>query len=132
MHCAATSSRPSPSVRAAPAPLAIVEGCRYDFDVIAAMIALKYAFHQPTYRQQDWFAQCGWFPSRSTINDMLNHSVNTIQPLVNQLWQQVLQPSIVLVDETRVLLLTRDSLSEEQQSQLDRRGKTKKPPDEDA
>ena len=128
----AVDGQPEQGIKAAPAALAIVEGCRYDFDVIAAMIALKYAFHQPTYRQQDWFAQCGWFPSRSTINDMLNHSVNTIQPLVNQLWHQVLQQSIVLVDETRVLLLTRDSLSEEQQSQLDRRGKTKKPPDDDS
>ena len=126
------AGQPEQGVKAAPAPLAIVEGCRYDFDVIAAMITLKYAFHQPTYRQQDWFAQCGWFPSRSTINDMLNHSVNTIQPLVNQLWQQLLQPSIVLADETRVLLLTRDSLNEEQQAQLNRRGKTKKPPDSDA
>lgn len=127
----AVAGQPEQGVKAAPAALAIVEGCRYDFSVIAAMIALKYAFHQPTYRQQDWFAQCGWFPSRSTINDMLNHSVNTIQPLVRQLWHQVLGQSIMLVDETRLLLLTRDSLSEEQQSQLDRRAKTKKPADED-
>ena len=118
-------------VKVAPADLAIVEGCRYDFSVIASMIALKYAFHQPTYRQQDWFAQCGWFPSRSTINDMFNHSVPVTQPLVNQMWQQVLRQSIVLLDETRVLLLTRNSLSEEQQAQLNRRGKSKKPPDED-
>ena len=102
--------QPEQGVKARPAPLAIVEGCRYDFDVIAAMVALKYAFHQPTYRQQDWFAQCGWFPSRSTINDLLNHGVNTIQPLVDQMWQQLLAQSILLVDETRVLLLTRDSL----------------------
>ena len=45
-----------------PPPLAIVEGCKYDFSVVAAMGTLKYAFHVPTYRQQDWFAQCGWFP----------------------------------------------------------------------
>ena len=109
-----------------------MEGCRYDFSVIAAMVALKYAFHQPTYRQQDWFAQCGWFPSRSTINDMLNHCVNTVQPLVDQMWQQLLAQAILLADETRVLLLTRESLSEEQQGQLDRRGKTKKPADDDS
>lgn len=125
------AGQPEEGVKTAPADLAIVEGCRYDFSVIAAMIALKFAFHQPTYRQQDWFAQCGWFPSRSTINDMLNHSVQAIQPLVDQLWHQVLRQSIVMVDETRLLLLTRNSLSEEQQAQLDRRGKTKKPADDE-
>lgn len=126
------SGKPEEGVKARPAPLSIVEGCKYGFDVIAAMITLKYAFHQPTYRQQDWFAQCGWFPSRSTINDMLNHGVDTVQPLVDQMWHQVLQPSIMLVDETRLLLLTRDSLSDEQLAQLNRRGKSSKPPDEDS
>ena len=126
------SGKPSEGVKAMPAPLSIVEGGKYGFDLIAAMITLKYAFHQPTYRQQDWFAQCGWFPSRSTINDLLNHGVDTVQPLVDQMWRQILQPSIVLVDETRLLLLTRDSLSDEQLAQLIRRGKSSKPPDEDS
>jgi len=124
--------QPEAGVKAVPAPLAIVEGCRYGFDLIAAMVALKYAFHQPTYRQQDWFAQCGWFPSRSTINDLLNYSVDTIQPLVAQMWQQLVQQPILHVDETRLLLLTRDSLSAEQQAQLDRRRKSRAPPDDDS
>ncbi len=63
------AGKPEEGVKAQPAPLAIVEGSRYGFDVIAAIIAQKYAFHQPTYRQQDWFAQCGWFPS-STVLDL--------------------------------------------------------------
>src|SRR5690606_35491818 len=70
--------RADPGVIAKPAPLAIVEGCKYDVSVIAAMIALKFAFHQPTYRQQDWFAQCGWFPSRSTINEQMNTGAATL------------------------------------------------------
>jgi len=37
-------------------PLSIVESCKYDFSVIAAISAMKFAFHMPTYRQQDWFA----------------------------------------------------------------------------
>ena len=123
--------QPQEGVKAPRAPLAIVEGCKYDFSVIAAMLALKYAFHQPTYRQQDWFAQCGWFPSRSTINDLLNVSVQTVQPLVAQMWWELLRQSILLVDETRVLLLTRNSLTAEQEEQL-RRRKRSKPPDDDS
>jgi transposase len=59
------AGRPEEGVRSMPPPLSIVEGCKYDFSVIAAIGAMKFAFHVPTYRQQDWFAQCGWFPSRS-------------------------------------------------------------------
>jgi transposase len=69
------AGQPEEGVKSAPAPLAIIEGCKYDFSVIAAMLAMKLAFHIPTYRQQDWFAQCGWFPSRSTVNDLFNYSV---------------------------------------------------------
>ena len=50
------------------------------------LAAMKFAFHVPTYRQQDWFAQCGWFPSRSTVNDLLNYAVETIEPLYRQMW----------------------------------------------
>lgn len=113
--------QPEQGVLAPPAPLAIVEGCKYDFSVIATIIAQKYAFHQPTYRQQDWFAQCGWFPSRSTINELLNVSVETIRPLVRQMWTELLRQSLLLIDETRVLLLTRNSLTDEQLAQLRRR-----------
>jgi hypothetical protein len=59
------------------------------------VVTLKFAFHRPTYRQQDWFAQCGWFPSRSTINDLLNYSVETVQPLVGQFWSELLQQPIL-------------------------------------
>ncbi len=55
--------QPEKGVQSVPPPLSIVEGCKYDFSVVAAMAGLKFAFHVPTYRQQDWFAQCGWFPA---------------------------------------------------------------------
>ena len=60
------AGQPEKGVQSVPPPLSIVEGCKYDFSVVAAVAAMKFAFHIPTYRQQDWFAQSGWFPSRST------------------------------------------------------------------
>lgn len=122
------AGKPEEGVKTPPAPLGIVEGCRYGFDVIATIIAQKYAFHQPTYRQQDWFAQCGWFPNRSTINDMLNHSVGVILPLAELMWQRLLEQPVIHVDETTALVLLRDSLDAQQQEQLSKRRK-KKPPD---
>jgi len=112
-------------------PLAIVEGCRYDFSIIAAILGQKFAFHNPTYRQQDWFSQSGWFPSRSTINHLINLSVDTLSPLFDQMWQLVLQQPIVLSDDTRVLLLTRNALSREEQETLRKRRRAGRPPDGD-
>lgn len=46
-------------VQAAPPLPAIVEGCKYDFSVIAAIVTMKFAFHMTTYREQDFFGQSG-------------------------------------------------------------------------
>jgi len=119
---------PQRGVIAQPPPLSIVEGCKYDFSVITAMLAQKYAFHCPTYRQQDWFAQCGWSPSRSTINDLINVSVDVLTPLFDQMWSLLLQQRIVLTDDTRVLLLTRGALSREELESLKGRRRSGTPP----
>jgi transposase len=120
-HEYVVAGQPEQGVKSAPAPRSIVEGCKYDFSVIAAMIAMKYAFHLPTYRQQDWFAQCGWFPSRSTANDLINYGVDTIDPLYGQMWSLLLEQPILLGDDTTVRVLLRDGLSEEDLAQLNQR-----------
>jgi transposase len=110
--------QPEEGVKSAPVPLSIVVGCKYDFSTIAAAIVMKYAFHQPMYRQQDWFAQCGWFPSRSTLNDLFNYGVDTCLPLYNQTWNLLLGQPILLGDDTRLRVLLRGALSEEELEQL--------------
>lgn len=118
-------NEPERGVLAPPAPLAIVEGCKYGFDVVAAMITLKFAFHQPTYRQQDWFAQCGWFPSRSTINEILNLGADVLEPLDAQMTAELVRSRVLLADETPLLLLTRGALTDEQRDELRRRKKAR-------
>jgi transposase len=113
--------QPAAGVRSVPPPLAIVEGCKYDFSVVAAMAALKFAFHVPTYRQQDWFAECGWFPSRSTVNDLINYGVSTIGPLYRQMWSLLLRQPILLGDDTWLTVLLRDGLGEEELAKLSQR-----------
>ena len=103
----AVPGKPAEGVRSMPPPLAIVESCKYDFSVIATILAMKFAFHMPTYREQDWFAQCGWFPSRSTTNDLINYSVDTIGPLYQQMWSLLLGQPILLGDDTRLCVLLR-------------------------
>jgi transposase len=115
--------QPEEGVRSMPPPLSIIEGCKYDFSVIAAMAGLKFAFHVPTYRQQDWFAQCGWFPSRSTVNDLLNYAVGTIGPLYQQMWQLLLAQPILLGDDTTLCVLLRNGLDEEHLAKLSTRSR---------
>jgi transposase len=113
--------RPAEGVKSMPPPLSIIEGCKYDFSVVAAMMTLKCAFHVPTYRQQDWFAQCGWFPRRSTVNDLINYGVHTIGPLYRQMWSLLLRQPILLGDDTWLTVLLRDALGEEELAKLSQR-----------
>ena len=119
---------PERGVLAHSPPLSLVEGCKYDFSVAAAILTQKFGFHCPTYRQQDWFAQCGWSPSRSTINDLINVSVDVLKPLFDQKWHLLLQQPILLTDDTRVRLLTRGALSREQLESLEGRSRSGAPP----
>jgi transposase len=113
--------QPKEGVRSVPPPLSIVEGCRYDFSVVAAILAMKCAFHVPTYRQQDWFAQCGWFPRRSTVNDLINYAVDTISPLHHQMWLLLLKQPILLGDDTTLRVLLRNSLGKEELTAMGKR-----------
>ena len=115
------AGQPEKGVRSAPPPLSIVEGCKYDFSVIAAIGAMKFAFHMPTYRQQDWFGQCGWFPSRSTVNDLINYGVATIGPLHWQMWHLLLRQPILLGDDTRLRVLLRGALDKKELATLSKR-----------
>jgi transposase len=117
------AGQPEKGVRSVPPPLSIVEGCKYDFSVVAAVAGLKFAFHVPTYRQQDWFAQCGWFPSRSTVNDLLNYAVDTVGPLYQQMWRLLLAQPILLGDDTTLCVLLRDGLDEEDLAKLSTRSR---------
>ena len=121
---------PDKGVRSMPPPLSIVEGCKYDFSIIAAMAGMKFAFHVPTYRQQDWYAQCGWFPPRSTVNDLLNYAVATISPLYRQMWRQLLEQPILLGDDTTLTVLLRDGLDEEDLAKLSGRNRFRRAMDE--
>jgi transposase len=117
------AGQPEAGVRSSPPPLSIIEGCKYDFSVIAAIGAMKFAFHMPTYRQQDWFGQCGWFPSRSTTNELINYAVATIGPLHRQMWHLLLRQPILLGDDTRLRVLLRGALGEEQLENLGKRSR---------
>lgn len=117
------AGEPEKGVTSAPPPPSIVEGCKYDFSVIAAIVALKFAFHMPTYREQDFFGQSGWRPSRSTCNDLINYSVDCVDPLFEQMLSRLLSQPIVLGDATELIVLLNKELDDAEQKVLEHRRK---------
>lgn len=101
----ACEHEPSCGVKEPERPLGLVEGNRYDTSVAAEVLAAKYFYHLPTYRQQDWFAGCGWTPSRSTLLNLLEASAFVLEPLADHYRRLVLASPILGTDDTTVTLL---------------------------
>lgn len=101
----ACKSQPQCGVASPERPTSLVEGDRYDTSVAAEVIAGKYGYHLPIYRQQDYFAGSGWVPARSTLLNLLVASAFVIRPLIESFKQAVLMDSILGTDDTRVTLL---------------------------
>jgi transposase len=102
-------------------PPAVIEGGKYDASIHAAVIGLKFDLHMPTYREQDFFAMCGWTPTRSTLNELINQGGLVVPPLYHQLEACLQRDSIIHGDDTRLRLLTHGALNEVDLAALGRR-----------
>jgi transposase len=97
--------QPECGVAQAERPVGLVEGNRYDTSVAAEVIANKYAYHLPLYREQDRFAATGWTPSRSTLLNLLVGSAFVLQPLMDHLRRLLLGSGGLGCDDTHVTLI---------------------------
>jgi len=89
-------------IAAAPRPVGLVEGNRYGTSVAAQIVAHKYGFHLPVYRQQDVFTSCGWTPARSSLLNILRATAECLRPLVAHLREVVRAGPIIGTDDTTV------------------------------
>jgi len=87
-------------------PTGLVEGDRFDVSVAVEVIASKYFFHLPFYRQQDLFGGLGWTPSRSTLCNLETAVEFTLRPLAEYLRSFLKTDRTIGCDDTGVLLLT--------------------------
>lgn len=101
---------PQCGVSAADRPVGLVEGDRYDTSIATEIITSKYGYHQPFYRQQDWFASSGWTPSRSTLLNILVAAERVLRPLAEHYRQWVLSSGGLACDETTVTLIVPTTL----------------------
>ena len=85
-------------------------GNRFDVSIAAEIVAWKYAYHLPFYRQQDLFAGSGWTPSRSTLANLETEVAFTLEPLADYLRSFLKTDRCIGCDDTGVTLVTPKSL----------------------
>jgi transposase len=86
-------------------PTGLVEGNRFDTSVAVEIIAERFFYHLPYYRQQNLFAGCGWTPSRSTLLNIVTASEFVLQPLVQYYHDLLGKIDVLGCDETPVTLI---------------------------
>jgi transposase len=87
-------------------PTGLVEGDRFDASIGVEIVAAKYFYHLPFYRQQDLFAGSGWTPSRSTLQNIEAAVEFALRPLAEHLRCFLKQDRTIGCDDTGVLLIT--------------------------
>ena len=98
-------NEPSCGVREPPREPGLVEGNRYGTSVAAEIVTGKCGYHLPIYREQDYFAGCGWTVDRSTLLNIFRASAELVHPLALFLRGEVVASGAIGTDETRVTLL---------------------------
>jgi hypothetical protein len=83
----------------------LVEGDRFDTSVAVEIIAARWFYHLPYYRQQDLFASCGWTPSRSTLVNLAAAVEQVLRPLVDYYYRLLRQDCVLGCDDTSVTLI---------------------------
>lgn len=83
----------------------LVAGNRFDTSIAAEIANQKYAYHLPFYREQDWYAACGWAPTRSTLLNILAAAEKLWRPLAAHYRQVLMGSRVIGCDETPVTLI---------------------------
>ena len=101
-----TQNTPASAIISPERPTGLVAGNRFDASIGVAVVAWKYFYHLPFYRQQDMFAGSGWTPSRSTLCNIETSVDFAIEPLAQYLRSYLKTDTSVGCDDTSVVLIT--------------------------
>lgn len=106
------STQPKQGVSSPERPTGLVEGNRFDTSVAVEILACRFFYHLPYYRQQDMFASYGWTPSRSTLLNIVTASEFVLQPLAQYYRDLFQEIDLLACDETPVTLIVPPTLPE--------------------
>lgn len=103
---------PKAGVFQAPRPPALIGGDRYDTSFASAVIANRLGYHLPIYRQEDMFAECGLYLSRSTLLNLQEAADRVLRPFAQWLSDLVRSDSCIGSDDTSICLLLPEEIPE--------------------
>jgi len=86
----------------APMPPRPLEGCAASANLLAWLIAQKYANHLPLYRQEQIFARDGLRVSRQTMCDWVLGAAGALRPIVDCLFSKIRAGPVMQLDDTPV------------------------------
>jgi transposase len=89
----------------APGAPKVVEKGKYGASFLAHLAVAKCADHLPIYRLEKEFARNGVPVARSTMNELLHHASELLEPIWKRLLAVVCARDIDLADETRLRIL---------------------------
>lgn len=104
--------KPRQGVSSPERPTGLVEGNRFDTSVAVEIIAARFFYHLPYYRQQDLFAGSGWTPSRSTLLNIVTASEFVLEPLAMHYRGLLGKIDVLGCDETPATLIVPPQLPE--------------------
>ena len=108
----AVAGQPKLGVSSVERPTGLVEGNRFDTSIAVEILACRFFYHLPYYRQQDLFAGCGWTPSRSTLLNLVTAAEFVLQPLAQYYRSLLGEIDVLGCDETPVKLIVPPTLPE--------------------
>ena len=87
---------------AAPAPPAIFDRTMADVSFLAGLLADKFSYHLPLYRQHLRLADAGIRLSRATLTHYAQRSIDLLEPIYDAQLRHILMSRVLAVDETPI------------------------------
>jgi len=85
-----------------PAPASVLGKSVADVSLLACMVIDKFLYHLPLYRQHQRMNAAGIHLARSTLTGLIHREGDLLEPIVNALFESVLDSSALAMDETPI------------------------------
>jgi len=95
----------SEEIKIAELPEGPIDKCEADVSLLAHITVSKFVDHLPEYRQQQMFKREGVVIPPSTMNNWTHRIAQLIQPVTQQIKQQILDTGYVQMDESTIKVM---------------------------
>ena len=90
------------TVKTAPAPSNVLEGCYADVSLIAGLMVDKGVYHLPLYRQHQRMIDSGVHISRATLINWIQKGIELLRPIYQANLKSIINSKILAMDEVPI------------------------------